>query len=166
MLNLIVIELVEVDGQDYNPIFNEVDDITNFLTKMNIQNPDIDDRAAFPDWHFWDKPHTFSQKLYYSAKGLTIDGHLWLKVWVNPENGYVIAYEDANGKKFSPNFIDYMENIEPLDTGDLPCNTGKDFVRNNSHLSLDYILDKIGSKGIESLTMEEVNFLGDISKDL
>ena len=164
MLNteLIVIELGDEEG---NLIFKEIDDITNFLTKMNIQNPNNNDIKSFPNWNFWDRNYTFSEKLYYSAWGMT--GYLWQRVWINPVNGYVIAYQDYEGKKFSEHFIEYMENIGPLDTGDLPCNlNNKDFVRNNNNLSLDIILEKIFTGGLESLTMEEVNFLGDISKDL
>lgn len=162
MLNteLVVIQLNSDDEGTLT--FNSVKEVSNFITKMNIYTPDDEDRDAFPEWKLWETKHSFAEKLFYASQGLA-NGWNWWKVWINPTNGYIIAYQDFNGKKFSEHFINYMENIGPLDTGDLPCNVGQNVVNNN--LSLDGILEKIFTQGLGELTMEEVNYLKEISKD-
>jgi hypothetical protein len=69
-------------------------------------------------------------------------------------------------EKILPKLTSFLPGGLALNTGDLPCNIGKDVVSNNTGLSLDTILEKIFSQGLGALTMEEVNFLGEISKDL
>ena len=160
--NLVVIELTD---EETVPYFNNEQEISNFLNKMNINLPKIDDQDAFPTCSESYKYSTLEHKLWMAIlSGIT--GSVWWRVWLNPENGYVIAYEDYEGKKFTDNFIRYVENVPASNTGDLPCNIGKNIVNNNNGLSLDSILEKIFSQGLGALTMEEVNFLGDISKDL
>jgi hypothetical protein len=159
---LIVIDLTDEDANTY---FLSVEEISDFLTKMNINQPRVDDEDAFPITSASKYKFSLAENLFQAILGC-ITGAVWWKVWINPENGYVIAYQDFEGKKFTENFIRYIEEIPSLDSGDLPCNLGKNIVRNNSHLSLDKILEKIFSQGLESLTMEEVNYMAEISKDL
>lgn len=161
--NLVVIELT---NEEAVPYFSSADDISNFLTKMNVNVPRIDDKDAFPTCNEIYDYYPLARKLWDASAYATVTNAVWWRVWINPENGYVIAYQDYEGKKFTDNFIRYIENVPSLDTGDLPCNLGRDIVRNTTHLSLDSILEKIFTQGLEALTMEEVNFLGDISKDL
>jgi len=157
--NLVVIELT---NEEAVPYFNNEHEIADFLKKMNINLPRVDDIDAFPTCSESYKYCSLAYKLWAAIlSGIT--GAVWWRVWINPENGYIIAYQDYEGKKFTDNFIRYVENVPSLDTGDLPCNIGKTV---NTGLSLDSILEKIFSQGLGSLTMEEVNFLGDISKDL
>lgn len=76
------------------------------------------------------------------------------KIWVNPKNGYIIAYEDREGYKFSEHFIEHLNYIEPLEI-------------NTNHmkyeLNIDSILDKISNSGINSLTKEEREYLDSIN---
>lgn len=165
MLNtkLVVIELTD---EDANPFFNSADEIYNFLIKMNINQPRVDDIDSFPTCPEVYNRYSFANKLWMASVYAAITGTVWWKVWLNPENGYVIAYQDYEGKKFTDNFIRYVENVPSLDTGDLPCNLGNKTFINKTNLNLDTILEKIFTQGLGELSIEEVNFLGDISKDL
>jgi hypothetical protein len=158
--NLVVINLTD---EDANPFFFSEEEVADFLIKMNINQPRIDDEYAFPSSS--ECRYSLPVNLFQGILGC-VTGAVWWKVWINPENGYVIAYQDFEGKKFTDNFIRYIEEVPSLDSGDLPCNLGNNVVRNNTHLSLDKILEKIFSQGLESLTMEEVNYMAEISKDL
>jgi len=161
MLNtkLVVIELT---NEEAVPYFSSADEIANFLYKMNINLPDIGDKDSFPTCNEIYDTYPLARKLWDACAYATVTSAVWWKVWINPENGYVIAYQDYEGKKFTDNFIRFIESVPTLDSGDLPCNV----VRKNTNLSLDVILEKIFTQGLGSLTMEEVNFLGDISKDI
>jgi len=72
------------------------------------------------------------------------------KIWVNPTNGFIVAYEDYEGYKFSDNFIKHLMDLEPL-------NVYKNQLENI--LRVDSILDKISRSGIKSLTNEELAYL-------
>ena len=87
-----------------------------------------------------------------------------MKVWINAENGYILAWQDYYNHFFSEKFTNYMTNLPPLENTDLPCNLGNDNI--NSNLDLDTILEKIFSQGIESLSMDEIYALRELSKDL
>ena len=94
--NLVVIELT---NEETVPYFNSEQEIFNFLNKMNINLPRIDDQDAFPTCSESYKYSTLEHKLWMAIlSGIT--GSVWWRVWLNPENGYVIAYEDyeRNGK--------------------------------------------------------------------
>lgn len=155
--NLVVVELT---NEEAVPYFNNEHEIEEYLKKMNINSPSIDDPDAFPTTYDAYKFRTLSFKLWAAIlSGIT--GAVWWRVWINPENGYVIAYQDYEGKKFTDNFIRYVESVPSLDK--LPIDR---VVNKNSHLSIDTILEKIFTQGLESLTMEEVKFLDEKTKDL
>lgn len=68
------------------------------------------------------------------------------RIWLNPKNGYIIAYEDNHGYKFSEHFIEHLNQIEPLRI-------------KKQWLDINIILDKISKSGLDSLTKDEIDYL-------
>jgi hypothetical protein len=76
------------------------------------------------------------------------------KIWINPDNGFIIAYEDDKSHAFSEYFIEHLVNLEPLE---IPEDL---FISDFDELDVDSILDKISKYGIKSLTDREKKILG------
>jgi len=156
--NIVVIELGDEEG---NLNFFLPEDMYKYLVKMNIALPDQYDEFAFPKHE--ELRYTLPEYLWNASLG-NITGVGWMKVWINAENGYILAWQDYYNHFFSEKFTNYMTNLPPLENTDLPCNLGNDNI--NSNLDLDTILEKIFSQGIESLSMDEIYALRELSKDL
>jgi hypothetical protein len=146
MLNLVVINLEELDTREQ---------IKYLVDRMNINYPTKEfENVATPI-----KTREGLIEDLYMAKHFGIDHKGWTKVWLNPDNGCVIAFEDSEGQNFSEHFIQYLVSLESLTLNDLP-------VLNNTteHLSLDLILEKISKSGMQSLSVDEKLFLDNYNK--
>jgi gamma-glutamyl phosphate reductase len=80
----------------------------------------------------------------------------YLKVFIDGQTQCVIAYTHKDDKKkiqFQEEFTNFLKNMKSIN-----------FSREVEDLSIDIILDKISSKGIDSLTKREKLFLENNSK--
>ena len=146
MLNLVVINLEELDTKEQ---------IKYLVDRMNINYPTKEfESVAIPL-----KTREGLINDLYRAKWGGREDRFWTKVWINPDNGCVIAFEDSEGQNFSEHFIQYLVSLESLTLNDLP-------VLNNTteHLSLDSVLEKISKTGMESLSVDEKLFLDNYNK--
>jgi hypothetical protein len=81
------------------------------------------------------------------------------KIWVNPKNGFIIAYQDTNGYHFSEHFSEHLLEINVSEVSESYIIERQSNERQSNELSLDMILDKINTSGIESLSLIEKKFL-------
>lgn len=80
----------------------------------------------------------------------------YLKVFIDKETQAVIGYTHKDNKKkvqLQDEFTDFLKNMKSIT-----------FAKEVEELSIDIILDKISSKGIDSLTKREKLFLENNSK--
>jgi hypothetical protein len=146
MLNLVVINLEELDTREQ---------IKYLIDRMNINYPTKEfESVAIPI-----KTREGLVEDLYMAKWGAREDRGWTKVWLNPDNGCVIAFEDSQGQNFSEHFIQYLVSLESLSLNDLP-------VLNNTteHISLDSVLEKISNSGMDSLSVDEKLFLDNYNK--
>ncbi len=87
-----------------------------------------------------------------------------LRVWIDSETFWAFAYATANGSGFFDGYADYLMNMDPLQFGQKIERKS----RENSNefdddcLTIDEILDKISSKGMNSLSKKEIEILQSI----
>jgi hypothetical protein len=146
MLNLVVINLEELDTREQ---------IKYLIDRMNINYPTKEfESVAIPI-----KTREGLIEDLYMAKWGAREDRGWTKVWLNPDNGCVIAFEDSQGQNFSEHFIQYLVSLESLSLNDLP-------VLNNTteYISLDLVLEKISKSGMDSLSVDEKLFLDNYNK--
>jgi hypothetical protein len=126
-------------------------EIINVWNSLNIPIPSNEERKSSP---FMDNIATNSEGSHYISSVWFMVNYVNIKkIWLNPKNGYVIAYEDNDGYKFSTFFIEHLNYIEPV-------NIYMSSIK--VHLSIDSILDKISVYGINSLTNEEKTYLDSV----
>jgi hypothetical protein len=146
MTNFVVIE--------FEKIFSPKEDLVDILYKVR----------KYYEYHGIPIPTNsqsvpFSNDDSYNLIPFTEDNYIsyiamlsWLskvvKIWINPSNGFVIAYEDQQGYKFSEKFIAHLNEAPEM----MKINQKED-------LSIDDILDKINKYGIKSLSSREKKFL-------
>ncbi len=99
--------------------------------------------------------------LYEAKTGVFTQGTTINKVWVDSVTYCVTAYKTDTESKFTEQYVEYMNTIEPLNYGEgvkqIMPSKNED---NKSGLStIDDILDKINSFGISSLTENELRIL-------
>jgi hypothetical protein len=137
MTNLIVIDLTKLIT--YN---DELYRVTNYYKSIGVPVPTS--KEATP---FFLENSSYEEILWYMNRCEQVN-----KIWINPDNGFVIAYEDKKGYAFSENFINHLNEIEPLEVKE-------EDISYIGEMDIDSILDKISKSGIESLTKEEKNYL-------
>ncbi len=82
------------------------------------------------------------------------------KIWIDSVTYCVFAYTTDTEAKFTVQFVEYFNSLEPLDYGQGVTQLVPEInVYRKSLNSLDEILDKINTYGINSLTSEELEIL-------
>jgi len=183
--NGVVLEGVWFEGGYVHGAKNDIDGSLNdgtWIRKFNSENLFSMTNFVVIDLNklVKQKDDLYKVTLYYNSIGVPIPtskeatpffvenesyvGILWFmisekgvsKIWVNPDNGFVIAYEDSEGYSFSEQFNDHLVNIEPLEI------SSEQLVFTSDELDLNSILDKISKYGVMSLTENEKKFLDGI----
>jgi len=99
--------------------------------------------------------------LYDAKVGNLTHGTPIHKVWVDSVTYCVTAYRTDSESKFTVEFVDYMNSLEPLEHGQgveqLTPSENQDQIP--TYTSIDDILDKINNYGMESLTESELQIL-------
>lgn len=124
-------------------IFDTPEDILEFLKSNKI---DI---------------HMDYNNLYQAKTGVFTHGVGMNKVWVDSVTYCVTAYKTDTESKFTVQFVDYMNSIEPLGYGEGVTQL-KPQINTNSlpnYNTIDEILDKINNFGMDSLTENELSIL-------
>ena len=98
-----------------------------------------------------DEEQDLSSKLWK----LTQDNYIF--AWIDSSTNDIIAFENESGQNFTQEFMNFMCDAQVEGFGE---DMSKSFTKDE--LCLDSVLDKINKSGIESLTTEEVEFLGNI----
>jgi hypothetical protein len=138
MINLVVIDVEKLVDDDIRHSYR----ITNYYKNFGIPIPIEVEATPLNN-------RIYEHAVYHMKVNMGVK-----KIWINPDNGFIIAYEDREGYAFSQNFNNYIANIEPLEIKQ------KLMLRKcNKPLNIDAILDKISNFGIESLTEEERKYL-------
>jgi hypothetical protein len=116
--------------------FKTKEEFSNFCSKMNL---------------------SLNVDAYWKLKTGEWNGHEQWRVWIDSNSFNLIAFENKEEQNFSSMFVTNLGEMSVLSPGDLPpvLNTNKAKL----DISLDSILDKISSNGINSLTNEEKKFL-------
>lgn len=156
--NILMIDLTQFQETDET---KSVEQISNFLKSLSI-NTNI-------KW--------FAQDLHYAKSGIMVWGKPftwsknWSKVWFFKDTLKIFAFENCDGKNFTSDFVDFMENLTPLVPGGTPVffNTDpyvpyddeKDECLKTQCKTIDDVLDKINNHGIDSLTDEEKDILNE-----
>lgn len=99
--------------------------------------------------------------LYQAKTGVFTHGVGMNKVWVDSVTFSVTAYKTDTESKFTVQFVDYMNSIEPLSYGE-GLTQLKPPINTNSlpnYNTIDEILDKINKFGMDSLTENELGIL-------
>ena len=99
--------------------------------------------------------------LYQAKTGFFTHGVGMNKVWVDSVTYCVTAYKTDTESKFTVQYVDYMNSIEPLSYGEGVIQL-KPQINTNSlanYNTIDEILDKINNFGMDSLTQNELNIL-------
>ena len=100
-----------------------------------------------------------AQNLYEAKLGVFTHGDKINMVWVDSVTFCVTAYRTDGESKFTVQYVDYMNALEPLSYGEgvkqltSPSNNVGEFT------TIDEILDKINNFGMQSLTENELNIL-------
>jgi hypothetical protein len=136
MTNLILIDLSKL-VKTHNELYR----ITNYYRSIGVPIPTS--KEATP---IYVEGESYETILWFMRTKQVI------KIWVNPDNGFIIAYEDNKGYSFSENFTNHLTSIEPIDINE-------DILNQSVDIDTDSILDKISKYGIASLTKEEKDFL-------
>jgi len=125
--------------------FSSKEELNNFVLDMNFPYDDTTDCL-------WD-----------IKTGVCTGYRKVSKVWLSKDVFRVIAYQDTQGQKFTLEFLDFLEKMEPIKSGGIPIFEKKiASVKSKESQpipTLDEILDKINVSGIDSLTDEEKEFL-------
>jgi hypothetical protein len=104
--------------------------------------------------------HLDYKNLYGAKTGVFTQGTQINKVWVDSVTYCVTAYKTDSESKFTTQYVDYMNSIEPLNYGQGVKQLKTPFIKTNTELiTIDEILDKINIYGIDSLTDSELNIL-------
>lgn len=128
-------------------IFNNANEIKDFLISCNLF-----DKIDY-------------ENMWQCRKGEFTSGRSICKIWFDAKTFGVIAYSVYDSQDFTTEFVDYLQNLKPLEYGKKIETYTETEDENESNeiedkeLSVDSILDKIRIKGINSLTQEEKNFL-------
>lgn len=127
--NIIMIDLT---------VFNRRTEIEEFLISCNLQ-----DKISYK--HLWALKH-----------GMFTDRKVVFRVWYDATTFNQVAYSLHKEQNFNKDFINFLLNVESLKHGEkIEVSQNNDV----EELTVDNILDKIRTKGINSLTQEEKNFL-------
>lgn len=119
--------------------------------------PTLEDIAKFLESN--NLKEKLSPELLWSAKkGELSNGIPMQRVYFDSHTYWAVAYQIQNRIEFIQQFLSKLSRVKPLKFGDKRMNKDKVVVKEIS-LNLDTILDKINSSRIESLTLEEKNFL-------
>jgi hypothetical protein len=82
------------------------------------------------------------------------------KIWIDSVTYCVFAYRTDTEAKFTVQFVDYFNSLDPLNFGQGVTQLVPEINQDRISLtSLDDILDKINKYGINSLTSEELEIL-------
>ena len=106
--------------------------------------------------------HIDYNNLYQAKTGFFTHGVGMNKVWVDSVTYCVTAYKTDTESKFTVQYVDYMNSIEPLSYGE-GLTQLKPPINTNSlpnYNTIDEILDKINKFGMNSLTENELSILG------
>lgn len=152
---IIMIDLTQFKETDEK---KSVQQISKFLKSLNI-NTNI--KWLAEDLHnaksgimVYGKPFTYRKK--------------WSKVWLFKDTLNIFAFENETGKNFTQDFVEFMDSHKPLTPGDTPVFFSTDaYIPYDEHRnpviteckSIDDVLDKINSQGIDSLSDDELNML-------
>ncbi len=144
MTNFILIDLTKIVTND---LHTNQETVANYYRSIGVPIPDDVNSSPLKD----KDGETFNYLFHICAlkRYLNTD-----KIWVNPSNGFIIAYEDNEGYKFSEKFVDHLLSIQIQPVDDL-----SNIIPHKGELTIDSILDKISLSGIKSLTNEELLFL-------
>lgn len=137
MTNFIAIDLVKLFKTK-----DELYSVSNFYKSIGVPIPTSKEAVPF----LLDQTYEGVLRYMKFHKGVS-------KIWINPDNGFVIAYEDKEGYSFSQNFNDHLVNIESLEISEEQLSFP------TVDMDIDSILDKISKYGIDSLTEHEKMFL-------
>jgi len=124
-------------------IFDTPEDILEFLKSNKI---DI---------------HIDYNNLYQAKTGFFTHGVGMNKVWIDSVTYCVTAYKTDTESKFTVQYVDYMNSIEPLSYGEGVTQLKSPFNTNNlpNYNTIDEILDKINNFGMDSLNEKELSIL-------
>jgi hypothetical protein len=127
--NIIMIDLT---------IFNNEDEIKDFLSSCGLL-----DKIDY-------------KNMWQCIKGEFTSGSPIVRIWFDAKTFGVVAYSLWNSQDFTTEFVDFLKNMSPIQYGQ-KIETEEQI--SEVELNVDSILDKIRTKGLESLTIEEKNFL-------
>ncbi len=148
MTNFILIDLTKIVTND---VFTNENTVANYYNSIGVPIPSDINSSPLKDVE--GEGEAFNYLFHICALKRYLNTN---KIWVNPVNGFIIAYEDNEGYKFSEKFVDHLLSIQiqPVDNYNLSS-----VILPTYELTIDSILDKISISGIESLTNEELSFL-------
>lgn len=97
--------------------------------------------------------------MWQSKKGKFTNGKPVTKVWFDATTFHVIAYSHWNEQNFTKEFINFISNMEPIES-----NQRFEFENEEQEveLTVDNILDKVNKNGLDSLSEREKNFLDSV----
>lgn len=143
MTNFIVIDLNKLFKLGYEEYL-----VTNYYKSIGVPIPTESDSVPFLETENYESVLVFMRTCRRVSK-----------IWVNPDNGFIIAYEDRKGYCFSEKFTNHLVNIESSEISEEIINSTEEYTDNTIEMSTDSILDKISKYGIDSLTKEEKSYL-------
>lgn len=125
-------------------------DLTMFSTEQEIydflSSNDIENKLS-------------AKNLFEAKTGVFTHGTHINKVWIDSVTFCVTAYKTDSESKFAVQYIDYMNEINPLKYGEKLSQLSSPELSSTSFTSIDDILDKISTHGLDSLTIEELEIL-------
>ena len=79
------------------------------------------------------------------------------RIWFDKVTLSLVAYETDSEQMIYPSFADYLNKLQPIDTS---FKFGKvEFATGENGITIDSVLQKILESGMNSLTIEELEFL-------
>lgn len=95
----------------------------------------------------------------WSAKTGGAFGEPILRIWIDSETFWAFAYSTANTSGFFNGYADYLFNMQPLQFGEKIERKSRNNDFFDEVFTIDEILDKINTKGINSLSTKELEIL-------
>lgn len=99
-----------------------------------------------------------SNILYKAKNGEFTNGVGMHKIWVDQVTFSVFAYRTEFDSKFTVQYVDYMNGLEPLQWNQ-GLSKKYPVVNKEDEFTIDDVLDKINNLGIDSLTEYELKIL-------
>jgi hypothetical protein len=122
--------------------FSSQEEIASFLSDANISENNLS-----------------SENLWQTKIGNFTQGEEVISIWVDGTTFFAFAYATRTKQNFVTQFVEYLQNMSPLYPGEKYQAPDSFDLNLNSNLTIDDVLDKINSSGINSLNENELFIL-------